>query len=358
MALFASSSSPASRSHRRHAGAARSITSASLAVASSRVIPPSSGLSSATNISPSSVPPRNPPHVNTSGPTPAVVCLHRRLADAAAALASAADAPLGGPPPTTPGGPRGGVERGERQRVVHHRAPAEAPPLPQPGPDASGVLVPRRGRFPGRRRPLPPARRGAWRRVTDASLTRRRHRRGAPPAAEEQEAVARGAAARAHARRGNIPARVHLHPLVRLVRGVEAPRVAQRSLAVVAAVHDETSLRDKARRRARTSAQDRARGRRRGATPGRPAGPARANPRTPNRRGRCRPGRRPCSRQPPRSAPPGARAARPRPRAYPNPGADVEAVHIRGGAGEARGGRGGRWEREGRRKGTASGKRA
>mmetsp|Transcript_6057 Transcript_6057/g.20170 ORF Transcript_6057/g.20170 Transcript_6057/m.20170 type:complete len:258 (-) Transcript_6057:881-1654(-) len=90
-ALLASSASPASRSHRCHAGAARSITSPSAIVASARVIPASVGDSSDTNISPSKIPPRKPPHTNTSGPTPAVVCRHRRLADAAASFALPVD---------------------------------------------------------------------------------------------------------------------------------------------------------------------------------------------------------------------------------------------------------------------------
>mmetsp|Transcript_2767 Transcript_2767/g.11287 ORF Transcript_2767/g.11287 Transcript_2767/m.11287 type:complete len:453 (-) Transcript_2767:260-1618(-) len=81
----ASSRSPASRSHRCHAGAARSTCSASTAVASALVSPCASGLSSITYTSPRRVPPRRPPHTNTNGPTPAVAWRHRRLAVAAAA---------------------------------------------------------------------------------------------------------------------------------------------------------------------------------------------------------------------------------------------------------------------------------
>ena len=104
VALAASSRSPTSRSHLCHAGAARSITSASASVASARDMFASPGASSATYMSPSRFPPRKPPHVNTRGPTPAVVCLHRRLAAAAASLAGAptartsvTDQPAAGP---------------------------------------------------------------------------------------------------------------------------------------------------------------------------------------------------------------------------------------------------------------------
>ena len=93
VARAASSRSPTSRSHLCHAGAARSITSASASVASARVMPASLGGSSDTYMSPSRFPPRKPPHVNTRGPTPAVVCLHRRLAAAAASLAELGDTP-------------------------------------------------------------------------------------------------------------------------------------------------------------------------------------------------------------------------------------------------------------------------
>ena len=104
VAFAASSRSPTSRSHLCHAGAARSITSASASVASARDMFASPGASSATYMSPSRFPPRKPPHVNTRGPTPAVVCLHRRLAAAAASLAGAptartsvTDQPAAGP---------------------------------------------------------------------------------------------------------------------------------------------------------------------------------------------------------------------------------------------------------------------
>mmetsp|Transcript_4335 Transcript_4335/g.15288 ORF Transcript_4335/g.15288 Transcript_4335/m.15288 type:complete len:205 (-) Transcript_4335:15-629(-) len=85
-ARVASSKSPTSASQSLHAGAFTSITSLSAASASARVIPLSLKDSSDTYMSPRRLPPRNPPHENTSGPTPATACRHRRDAAAHAAL--------------------------------------------------------------------------------------------------------------------------------------------------------------------------------------------------------------------------------------------------------------------------------
>eukprot|EP00982_Pelagococcus_subviridis_P007392 30599-Pelagococcus_subviridis.AAC.2 len=138
--------------------------------------------------------------------------------------------------------PRGRVQHRERGRVVDHAAPPQrAAGHVQPRADErDAVLIPRRRRLPRRGRPLPPP--VAVTRQTERVRERRAVRAAA--AAQEKQPVRPRRGGGVHAGRRDVARRVHLAPLVRLGRRVEAPRVAQQFRPVVPAVDDQESLRD------------------------------------------------------------------------------------------------------------------
>ena len=177
----ASSRSPTSRSHLCHAGAARSITSASASVASARVMPASLGASSDTYMSPSRFPPRKPPHVNTRGPTPADGVPAPPARRRRRVLAPAWDPPtrhLGDGPPR--GGPRG--------RVQHRERTASRPPCSR-----------RRARRRSRAAACPTKDTACWYRAVGASPGAAAHSQRPSRCLREPEGVREGRGVRAAA---------------------------------------------------------------------------------------------------------------------------------------------------------------